>query len=100
MTQLDTCRYCGTQGEAEPDLDPAPGVCPACLDKRLAKVTFEAVFVSELKSPAELSAWMRQQLLAIGMVEPWASRFVEGETGPTKAAIAEVDRRERQRGGR
>jgi hypothetical protein len=37
--QLATCRFCGAQGVEDSDIDPAPGVCPACLDSRMAVVT-------------------------------------------------------------
>ena len=33
-----TCRDCGAVGEGGPD-DPAPGLCPECMEQRLAKVT-------------------------------------------------------------
>lgn len=36
--QLATCRFCGIQGVEDSDIDPAPGVCPTCLDSRMAVV--------------------------------------------------------------
>lgn len=33
-----TCRDCGRTGDEAPD-DPAPSLCPACYEKRLARIT-------------------------------------------------------------
>jgi hypothetical protein len=63
-----TCRQCGKPGRETPD-DPAPGLCPACLDAALARVFFGgnglALVLGDPDAPSKVVADLR----ALGVTE-------------------------------
>jgi hypothetical protein len=66
---LIKCRDCGRMGSEAPD-DPAPGLCPACYEQRLARITplFEAK-VSQVGDDGDITpviVWLAQALEDIG----------------------------------
>lgn len=92
--QIDICRSCGATGMVEPDLDPAPGVCPRCLNRRLADVMGRAVVLAMVLDPGPLDAWLREALARSGVVEPFISYFVNGRHDMLEAVRREALRRE------
>ena len=61
-----TCRDCGRAGDEAPN-DPAPGLCPACYDLRLARVTANfAVMAETLEHPMLIMGWLELALVEVG----------------------------------
>lgn len=70
------CRYCGAVGEEDPAIDPAPGVCPNCLDARMAAATDALARYAEDHTPAECVAEGIRLLEEVGLTPAAARTFV------------------------
>lgn len=74
--RLVTCRHCGQTGHETPD-DPAPGVCPDCLDQQMAAATAwldrRETEVSPEQLVAEARAYLKEQ---VGLTPKCARDFL------------------------
>jgi hypothetical protein len=91
MTQaIETCRYCGRQGGDEfsfgPD-DPAPGVCPTCLDARMSALMLGAARRAASGMGQEaLKTWLHGEMVELGLTPAWAKRFTLADVAAFAAA--------------
>jgi hypothetical protein len=96
MSVIEQCRYCGRQGGDEfsfgPD-DPAPGVCPTCLDARMADVMRSAAERAAHEPTFQLKSWLHKELVLLGLTPTWAQRFVDGQFTAFASARKRVSRR-------
>lgn len=76
VSRTVTCRDCHRVG-VETDDDPAPGLCPVCLDVRLARATEDlaALDATSIEGGA-LDRHARDLLVDAGLVEPYLSSFL------------------------
>jgi len=92
-----TCRACGAQGTEEDDgLDPAPGLCPQCLDDRMARVmerAFEAVR-GGIDFETVMASTERALIDRVGLTPAWAHQFVMGNRAAFTEAINTIRVRE------
>jgi len=93
----ETCRFCGRTGLRWEDLDPAPGVCPTCLDARMATMTEQlAAWASVGVSEQSLRTLALTELtVECGLTEAWAERFVSGDFEAFARAMMQAHGRER-----
>lgn len=73
----DVCRFCGSEGEIDPELDPCPHVCPRCMNQRM----FALLVASQVEprlDPASQRAWMAEKLKEIGFKTEYATLLADG----------------------
>jgi hypothetical protein len=66
---------CGRVGLETAD-DPAPGVCPVCLDERLARLTRRLFVLVDVYGPVEALARIRPELVGAGLRAPVVDAFL------------------------
>lgn len=66
------CRLCGLVGLEDP-WDPAPGVCPRCLDERMASLLGPLGERTERDGPRAALAWLEAEMRAMGWLTEWAA---------------------------
>ncbi|HKE98037.1 MAG TPA: hypothetical protein VKG45_03780 [Actinomycetes bacterium] len=85
---LETCRFCGAPGLESED-DPAPGVCPRCLDERMARATANLEKVAAAYRAGEITGeslfgWSRALLLGAGLTRAAADRLIDASVAPVR----------------
>jgi hypothetical protein len=93
-TPIDQCRYCGREGGDEftggPD-DIAPGVCPICINARMAVLMFAAAQRVEDDLDGT-KAWLRAEMLDLGITPTWADRFIDADIASFASARERLSR--------
>lgn len=89
----DVCRKCGFEGLADSELDPAPGICPACLNKGMAALMPRVLLVAANLGPASVEKMLRRGLHDIGLTDRFIEAFVTGDAKVAERAIRKVERR-------
>ena len=78
-----TCRFCGDIGHESPS-DPAPGVCPVCLDKRMDAALKEQIATGNW-------AGLFDRLVAVGLTKDaaaqWIAELFLGDAPPTQTLV-------------
>lgn len=69
---LSTCRSCGTWGIETPD-DPAPGICPVCLEQRMAALVPRLETQVARRGQRAALDWLYRRLRDAGFLPPWAA---------------------------
>ena len=79
------CRFCGARGRERAD-DPAPGVCPSCLDSRMRLAT-GALRDAAAAGREDLEEFARALLLEVGLTPGVAARFMRGAVRAAREAL-------------
>lgn len=95
-TPIEQCRYCGRTGGDEfsfgPD-DPAPGVCPTCLDARMSALMLGAARRATAGMGSNgLKAWLYGEMVELGLTPGWAERFTLADIASFAAARERLSR--------
>jgi hypothetical protein len=74
------CRFCGAKGLEDPAIDPAPGVCPACLEARMTAAVDALDRYADGRTRAEIAAEGVRLLEKVGMTPAAARAFIRSAT--------------------
>jgi len=73
--RLATCRVCLAQGYEEPD-DVAPGICPPCLERTMARLTVEFDDLCRTQGLAVALGRIRDEMVVSGLTPEAAESFL------------------------
>lgn len=77
MSRESTCKFCGARGREEAN-DPAPGVCPDCLDERMKAATERlARRVQEIGLPLAFTRTGLELVTEVGLTREAAGAFLQ-----------------------
>lgn len=75
MSRLAVCRFCGARGREE-ESDVAPGVCPSCLDERMARATEHFAANTARLGLGEALRRAHAEFVGFGMTEEASRAFL------------------------